>query len=172
MADTPTVDPKDIVIEQLQARIMAAERELEQWRAEKRDAEHPEIRPMTRMENRNMDLEGEVGHLQQRLEAAERQFPMQDGPPIPWSLAERIYEVYREMYGNDQSLERLAQRGGFGWCEIPQFRKDFMQKHGFWPWTQTLAHSPEEVKEPCEHCGASPCLGEFDPSDTLYGGPP
>lgn len=46
---------------------------------------------------------------------------MQDGPWIPWALAERIYELYALLYpgsANDQSLERLAQRGGFGWREV------------------------------------------------------
>ena len=47
-----------------------------------------------------------------------RTFPMQRGPSIPWDLAEIIYEVYSAMYGTSQSLERLAERGGFGWAEV------------------------------------------------------
>jgi hypothetical protein len=32
---------------------------------------------------------------------------------IPWWLAEEAYERYVELYGQGQSLERLAERGGF-----------------------------------------------------------
>ena len=49
---------------------------------------------------------------------AERKFPMMDGPPIPWQLAEVIYSGYSALYGTDQSLDRIAERGGFGWGEI------------------------------------------------------
>lgn len=51
----------------------------------------------------------------------ERMFPMLDGPWIPWWLAERVYEVYALLYpscARDQSLERMAERGGFGWGEV------------------------------------------------------
>jgi hypothetical protein len=37
---------------------------------------------------------------------------------IPWWLAEAAYEVYSSKYGTDQSLERLASRGGFGREEL------------------------------------------------------
>jgi hypothetical protein len=37
---------------------------------------------------------------------------------IPWSLAQLAYEKYSEHYGTGQSLERLAERGGFGWAEL------------------------------------------------------
>ena len=47
-----------------------------------------------------------------------RPFPMQDGPPIPWSLAKIIYAGYSALFGTNQSLERLAERGGFGWSEV------------------------------------------------------
>ena len=52
-----------------------------------------------------------------------RPFPMQDGPPIPWFLAEVIY---RHLYGTGgQTLERLGERGGFGWAEV-----EYMWKQG------------------------------------------
>ena len=54
----------------------------------------------------------------ERREKSTRRFPMQNGPSIPWSLAELLYVGYSAQYGTDQSLERLAQRGGFGWAEI------------------------------------------------------
>ena len=78
-----------------------------------------------------------------RLQAAEldelrkqkRQFPLQTSkhaPPgprsIPWEVAEIAYGAYSKLYGSSQSLERLAERGGFGWCEMdslyPKWRED------------------------------------------------
>lgn len=47
-----------------------------------------------------------------------KRFPMQDGPDIDWITAEKIYAVYSGLYGTDQSLERIAERGGFGWKEV------------------------------------------------------
>jgi len=37
---------------------------------------------------------------------------------IPWSIAEKAYKEYVRKYGTDQSLERLAERGGFGEDEL------------------------------------------------------
>lgn len=47
-------------------------------------------------------------------------------PPttIDWHEAETIYEDYVYMYGNSQSLERLAQRGGFGHNEGVVIREE------------------------------------------------
>ncbi len=68
---------------------------------------------------------------------AERMFPLQisrnkdvqPGPlSIPWSVAEKAYGAYAREYGRDQSMERMAERGGFGWCEMdtlyPQWRAE------------------------------------------------
>lgn len=59
---------------------------------------------------------------------AERMFPIQTergAKPhpvrIPWSIAERAYSVYAARYGGGQSLERLAERGGFGPSEMDMF---------------------------------------------------
>ena len=63
-----------------------------------------------------------------------RPFPVQGGwqsiarclrPPctIPWWLAEIAYKRYAELYGKYQSLERLAQRGGFGREELVELLK-------------------------------------------------
>ena len=38
--------------------------------------------------------------------------------PIPWAVAERAYAAYSARYGNDQTLERMAERGGFGCGEM------------------------------------------------------
>ena len=67
----------------------------------------------------------------------ERMFPLipndrrnaAPGPlSIPWSVAEKAYGVYASRYGRGQSLERLAERGGFGVNEMddmyPQWRDE------------------------------------------------
>lgn len=43
----------------------------------------------------------------------ERRFPIQGGPAIPWAEAEIAYQSYVRFYGPCQTLERLAERGGF-----------------------------------------------------------
>lgn len=37
---------------------------------------------------------------------------------VPWCVAELAYAEYSRLYGTDQSLQRLADRGGFSWCEL------------------------------------------------------
>lgn len=37
---------------------------------------------------------------------------------VPWWLVEIAYEYYSKQYGTSQSLERLAERGGFGGIEL------------------------------------------------------
>lgn len=59
-----------------------------------------------------------LSEAQRERDAWKRQFPMQGGPSIPWPLAELLYAGYAAEHGTQQSLERLAQRGGFGWGEI------------------------------------------------------
>lgn len=53
-----------------------------------------------------------------------RPYPTQ----IPWSVAELAYSVYRNRYGDSQSLERLAQRGGFGPFEMDDFLPDWRER--------------------------------------------
>jgi len=49
-----------------------------------------------------------------------RRFPLQPWAiggnrlDIPWSIAERAYKTYTRLFGSSQTLERLAERGGFG----------------------------------------------------------
>ena len=52
-------------------------------------------------------------------------FPIQrglrsDAHAVPWRLAEIAYTAYARRYGTDQSLKRLAERGGFGVEEIAE----------------------------------------------------
>lgn len=58
-------------------------------------------------------------------------FPVQGGyackhkpSTIPWWLAEEVYKVYVSKYGDSQSLECLARRGGFGRKEILMLLKE------------------------------------------------
>lgn len=60
----------------------------------------------------------------------DRRFPMQRGPSIPWALAEIIYAGYSAMYGTQQSLERLAARGGFSWREVEVMYNDTADSRG------------------------------------------
>jgi hypothetical protein len=37
---------------------------------------------------------------------------------VPWERAQEAYVAYAALHGTQQSLERLAERGGFGWFEF------------------------------------------------------
>lgn len=52
-----------------------------------------------------------------------RPFPMLDGPPIEWSEAEAVYQLYVCLFGRSQSLQTIANRGGFGHEEIKAITK-------------------------------------------------
>ena len=52
------------------------------------------------------------------IEEYKRRFPMLDGPDIDWVTAEKIHVMYKTLYTNGQSLEKIAGRGGFGWEEV------------------------------------------------------
>ncbi len=48
-----------------------------------------------------------------------KRFPIQGfALGVPWDAAEQAYTTYSERYGKEQSLERLAERGGFGLYEF------------------------------------------------------
>ena len=51
-------------------------------------------------------------------ETSERRFPIQGGLTVTWSAAERAYRTYSRLYGTSQSLDQLAERGGFGFYEF------------------------------------------------------
>ncbi len=55
-------------------------------------------------------------------------FPMQDGPDIDWETAKKIYKMYSFLYGSSQSLERLAEKGGFGWAQVKYITSDYKKK--------------------------------------------
>lgn len=65
----------------------------------------------------------------------ERKFPIQTergAKPhpllIPWSMAELAYSGYAANYGKSQSLERLAERGGFGPSEMDEYLPDWRER--------------------------------------------
>ena len=45
-------------------------------------------------------------------------YPIQDGENIPEWLAKFVYRGYVNKYGNQQSYERIKERGGFGRAEV------------------------------------------------------
>ena len=47
-----------------------------------------------------------------------KRFPIQGGLTISWEAAEVAYKNYARFFGSSQSLERLAERGGFGLAEF------------------------------------------------------
>ena len=44
--------------------------------------------------------------------------PAAPGFFVPWSMAEKAYETYIRLIGKVQTLERIAERGGFEWYEF------------------------------------------------------
>lgn len=40
---------------------------------------------------------------------------------IPWDVHLKIYEGYSKEYGNYQSADQIAERGGFGYNEVIEF---------------------------------------------------
>ncbi len=79
---------------------------------------------------------------------SEKRFPvLRPGPlarlsprTIPWRMAEVVYAEYSRQYGTRQSLERIAERGGFGDEEI----LDFLEA----AWFRITPMSPERPVEP------------------------
>jgi len=47
---------------------------------------------------------------------------------IPWEIADLAYSVYCSRYGRDQTLERIAERGGFGVGEMDIFLPDWRER--------------------------------------------
>ena len=74
-------------------------------------------------------LPGQTLLIEETVQGPPRMFPLQTergvarpGPlAIPWELAEEAYRAYAQRYGREQSLERLAERGGFAWSEMDRF---------------------------------------------------
>ncbi len=54
---------------------------------------------------------------------------------IPWEVSDLAYSVYKSRYGNDQSLEKLANRGGFSAREMDSLLPDWRIRCGLIPMT-------------------------------------
>ena len=48
-------------------------------------------------------------------------YPHPHPAQIPWSMAELAYSKYARQFGTSQSLQRIAERGGFGPAEMDMF---------------------------------------------------
>lgn len=59
-----------------------------------------------------------------QAERGAKPFPM----CVPWSVAELAYSVYASLYGKSQSLDRLAQRGGFAPSEMDQYAPGWRER--------------------------------------------
>lgn len=59
---------------------------------------------------------------------SEKQFPIQEVGLIPWSVAERAHVRYSKLYGREQSLERLAERGGFALDELGYLLRGYQRE--------------------------------------------
>ncbi len=67
-------------------------------------------------DTRPFPIQGETSY---RDSGGRMVYPQQS--TIPWWLAEEAYIYYSAKYGKEQSLERLAERGGFGRIELLLF---------------------------------------------------
>lgn len=68
---------------------------------------------------RPSDVNAYLESIGSRLRVAPHNlFPVQRGDPIPWPVAQRAYLEYARRFGTDQSLVRLAERGGFSVGEL------------------------------------------------------
>jgi len=74
-----------------------------------------------------------------------KRFPIQHGLTISWEAAERAYLYYCKSCGGSQSLERLAERGGFGLFEYALF---------WHRWDGSSAYPKAETREVAEALAA------------------
>ncbi|KKN58410.1 hypothetical protein LCGC14_0552230 [marine sediment metagenome] len=95
-------------------------------------AELVETRATALREHANEKLKKIDKEFTRRIGMSERMFPIQDGPWIPWSVAEQVYEVYSYLYGTSQSLEGLAERHGFGVAEVEVWLSVRQQPQAQW----------------------------------------
>ena len=56
---------------------------------------------------------------------------------VPWHVAERAYLEYARRYGGGRTLERIAQRGGFGESELDSMYPDWRTADSTPSWTWT-----------------------------------
>lgn len=94
-------------------------------------------------EKRRCPIQGEYGR---RMPMANGSSPVRSFLPtdVDWRLAELAYSEYVNHGGRGQSLERLAERGGFGIEELVLFLLGAMG----WEVTFSSATAPKEHRPP------------------------
>lgn len=70
---------------------------------------------------------------------------------IPWAIAEQAYKEYKRCGHGDQSLERVAERGGFCPMEIDTLLAG--DYHGKWPRSEPEDCERASGQMICERCG-------------------
>ena len=82
-------------------------------------------------------------------------FPLQKDKDLPWVIAEEAYKEYKKRYGSQQSLERLAERGGFGQAEIAilLFQRIQRIEQTFERTLKTVLKPLPDSAKTCVHCG-------------------
>jgi hypothetical protein len=125
--------------------IERAQGEAEKLSAELAEVKRPLDEQMARLNARVVELNQA---LTQAVADAQRWFPMQHGPSIPWKLAEAIYAGYSAQYGTQQSLERLADRGGFSWGEVEVLYKD---RHNDYQMRRAMDAAIEAMRQGAQH---------------------
>lgn len=74
-------------------------------------------------------------------------------PRIPWHVAELAYSVYAARWGGSQSLERLAERGGFHPGEMDEFLPNWRELADDKRVADAVRDQMEaDCKAVCRHC--------------------
>lgn len=61
-----------------------------------------------------------------------KRFPvLGTGRTISWKTAQRAYSVYSNLYSNGQTLERLAERGGFAESELDDLYQKWREEEEY-----------------------------------------
>lgn len=69
-------------------------------------------------------------------------------PRIPWHIAERAHQAYVKRYGNIQSIEQIASRGGFSPSEMDQFHPPWRNEYRQHIAAQQSGKIAEEASKP------------------------
>ncbi len=133
------------------------------------DNQADEITRLYKFAKENDKLTGELERLRTKLAEGERsnkEFPIlgdngNNIGKIPWWVAEQAYMVYANKYGDQQSLERLAERGGFGINELNDFLPDWKSKCSLIAQLQAdLTASKEKLLAISQAGGFPPWMGQ------------
>ncbi|NOK05810.1 MULTISPECIES: hypothetical protein [Myxococcus] len=80
---------------------------------------------------------------------------------IPWPVAERAWSAYVQRCGTSQSLECIAERGGFGWVEMDTLLPEWRELTDEW---KALATENAELKAEVERLKAPSVTAPQPPS--------